>query len=86
MAKFIFRGQARKKKAKFELFGLQEANLATLYKINNFFCFPPACFARLEPIDRSDRFRMLRDWLFSQRLQTCKLALDEFPLSSAEPP
>jgi hypothetical protein len=30
MAKFIFRGQARKKKAKFELFGLQEANLATL--------------------------------------------------------
>jgi hypothetical protein len=31
MAKLIFRGQARKKKAKFELFGLQEANLATLF-------------------------------------------------------
>jgi hypothetical protein len=35
MAKFIFRGQARKKKAKFELFGLQEANLATLTVYSN---------------------------------------------------
>ena len=30
MAKWFFGGQARKKEAKFELFGLQEANLATL--------------------------------------------------------
>ena len=36
MAKFIFRGQARKKKAKFELFGLQEANLATLCRTEKF--------------------------------------------------
>ena len=28
VAKFISRGQTRKKEAKFELFGLQEANLA----------------------------------------------------------
>ena len=31
MAKWFFGGQARKKEAKFELFGLQEANLATLF-------------------------------------------------------
>ena len=30
MAKWFFGGQVRKKEAKFELFGLQEANLATL--------------------------------------------------------
>ena len=30
MAKWFFGGQARKKEAKFELFGLQEANLPSL--------------------------------------------------------
>ena len=30
MAKWFFGGQVRKKEAKFELFGLQEANLGTL--------------------------------------------------------
>ena len=32
MAKCFFGGQARKKEAKFDLFGLQEANLATLFE------------------------------------------------------
>ena len=33
-AKFIFRDQARKKETKFELFGLQEPNLATLDRLH----------------------------------------------------
>ena len=59
MAKWFFGGQVRKKEAKFELSGLQEANLATLVLIEAFHVSRKTCPPRItKNISLKSRFQV----------------------------